>query len=220
MSARPRLPRGARRAGGIATLTLAAIGLAAYVRGSRVDTEEKNPASAAEGVRCQILDAGGGRTPVRCAAIVEAPPAVVAATVRDYARFPEIFGSRALRLTLGEIAAEPGDVVHLVGRIETPVRSWPLDVRVRHEDREGDVHVASWDEPRGAMIENRGSWTVRPAAGGGSLLVYQLEVRAPGTPAFLVRDALLAEIPFPVRRVAEHARARRAEGGASGAGVR
>jgi hypothetical protein len=203
-----RIPPAARRAGLVATAVLAAIGVAAFVRGSLVDTVERDPATSDEPVRCQILDRGGGQRPVRCVKRIDAPPAAVAAIVRDYGRFPEMFSARFVGLSLTEVTPEPGDVVHLVGRIRTPVYTWPLDVRVRHETRDGDVHVASWAEPRGAMMGNRGAWTIKPAGGGGSLLSYELEVDAPRAPRFLVNDVLLAEIPFPVGRVAEAARKR------------
>jgi hypothetical protein len=203
-----RIPPAAKRAGLVSTAILAILGVAAFVRGSVVDTAEKDPASANEPVRCQIIDRGGGRRPVRCVKRIDAAPGAVAAIVRDYGRFHEMFSAKSVGLSLTEITPEAGDVVHLVGRIHTPVHTWPLDVRVQHETKEGDVHVASWSEPRGAMMANRGAWTVKPAPGGGALLVYELEVDAPHVPRFLVNDVLLAEIPFPVGRVAEAARGR------------
>lgn len=205
---RTSIPPAAKRAGLVTAAILAIAGVAAYVRGSLVDAQEKDPASAGEPVRCQIIDRGAGRRPVRCVKRIDAPPAAVAAIVRDYGRFPEMFSAKSVGLSLTEITPEPGDVVHLVGRMRTPVHTWPLDVRVRHETKDGDVHVASWSEPQGAMMANRGAWTIKPAPGGGSLLVYELEVTAPHVPRFLVNDVLLAEIPFPVGRVAEAARKR------------
>lgn len=200
------LPPGAKRAALVGGAAVALAFGAAWYRGSRVEAEEKSPASAAEGTRCQLLERSGRRA-VRCARVLDAPPAAVVAVVRDYPHFPEIFSASYAKLALPTIADEPGDVVHLVGSVQTVVHDFVLDLRVKHEQR-GDAFVASWSEGAGAMVENTGSWTVQPAPGGGALVAYELEARVPRVPAFLVNGWLLGQIPYPIARVADAVRAR------------
>ena len=194
-------------AGLIGCALLAALALAAFLKGSSTDIDERNPETVAEGMVCQILERDAHHHPVRCALVVDAPSEEVSALVRDYERFPETFDSELGSITLAHITEEPERVVHLEGVVETPLFTWPIDVRVRHEDLPDGVRTARWEQSEGAELVNRGRWVVRPVAEG-TLLVYELEVRTPWVPNFLVNDFLLTQLAYPLTKVAEHVGAR------------
>ncbi len=181
-------------AGGI----FAVASLAFAVRTSIVDRELKNPKTPDDGIVCQIL-AEGGRKPVRCAVVLDAPPERVTAMIRDYRDYPQLFGGRGWHMEVDRADREPDGRVHFVGRVRTRVASWPVDLRITHEDQ-GTLHVNRWDEtsPEGV---SRGHWRVEPAEGGRTLLAYQLDLDAGRTPGFLTREFLFVELRSPLRRI-------------------
>lgn len=190
----------------VLTLFMCGLAIAAYVRGTSATTTPDNPSSSKEGVLCAIVDDGQGHKPVRCAAIVDASPAEVSAIVRDYEHYPQVFASKLAHLTVTSVTPEPGKTVHFTGNLVTLFKTLPIDVRISHTD-EGDKYVASWDEPHGSLLKDRGSWTAQPARSGGTLLVYQLEVEAPRSPDFLVNNVLLSNMGTVVEHVRARARA-------------
>lgn len=189
---------------GLLTLLMGGLAVVAYVRGTRSSTVEDNPSSSKEGVRCKLFDDGNGHKPVRCAAVVDAAPADVSAIVRDYAHFPDVFQTSWAKIRVTSATPDEGGVVHFVGNLDTVFKTLPIDVKIKHTD-EGDTHTASWDDAHGALLMDRGSWTVKPAPGGGSLLVYQLEIRAPLSPDFAVNNILLAKMGDAVEHVRKRA---------------
>lgn len=194
-------------AGLIGCALLAVLALAAFLKGSSTDSDERNPETVADGMVCQILERDAEHHPVRCALVIDAPSEEVSALVRDYERFPETFDSELGSITLAQITEEREGFVHLEGVVETPLFSWPIDVRVQHEDLPDGERTARWEESESAELVNRGRWVVRPVPEG-ALLVYELEVRTPWVPNFLVNDFLLTQLAYPLTKVAEHVGAR------------
>jgi carbon monoxide dehydrogenase subunit G len=166
---------------------VAAAAGALWLRGTLAGTAERNPASPAEGVLTQLLLTPEGRKVVRCAAVFAQPPATVWKAVTDYAGFERIFPT--VKAVKTGIEADGRhrfacDVTSLLG-------TWPVDVRIRHEEAPGK-YTASWDEPTGDVLVNRGSWTLLPAPGDQTLVVYTLDVEVRRLPGFLVRAVLLS----------------------------
>jgi uncharacterized membrane protein len=169
-------------------LGLAAIAfVAVWIRGTAASATEKNPASPADGVVTQLFLAPDGRKVVRCAALFDHPLPRVWSAVTDYARFETIFPTvRGVQSSV-----EPDGRHRFRCEVTSVLGSWPVDVRIRHQEEPGK-HVASWDEPSGAISVNRGNWTLLPASADRTLLVYTLDVEVKGFPAFLVRAVLLS----------------------------
>lgn len=176
-----------------------AVALIAFaVRTSLADREVKNPKTPDDGIVCQIL-AEGARKPVRCAIVLDAPPDRVTAMIRDYRDYPQLFGGRGWHMDVDRADVEGDGRVHFVGRVRTRVASWPVDLRITHEDR-GTSHENRWDETSPEGI-SRGHWRVEPAEGGRTLLAYQLDLDAGRTPGFLTREFLFVELRSPLRRI-------------------
>jgi hypothetical protein len=79
----------------------------------------------------------------------------------------------------------------LIGVVASPVGRWPFDDDITHEES-AERYRASWDNSRGSLKLNRGSWTLTPAGPEKTLVVYALEVEVRRVPAFLIRNALLS----------------------------
>jgi uncharacterized protein YndB with AHSA1/START domain len=178
--------------GGLALLLM----LAAYIRGTWADTAPRNPTSPADGVVCQLLQTPDGAKQVRCAAVLDAAPESVWRVVTDYEHFPEVFP------TIATATARPlGDGRnHLTFGLSTPIGQLPVEAEIRHEETP-DRFVASWDQPSGQVVVNRGSWVVTPAGSGRTLLVYTLDVKVRPYPDFVVRNVLLSRQPSIVDAV-------------------
>ena len=186
----------------ILVLALVVIG-AIWIRGTAADTIERNPASSAEGVLTQLFHEANGRKVVRCAALLDHPLRRVWSAVTDYAKFETIFPT-----VRGVRSGVEADGRHrLVCEVTSVLGTWPVDVRIRHQE-EPAKHVASWDEPTGDVVVNRGSWTLLPAPGDRTLLVYTLDVEARGFPPFLVRAVLLSRQKTIVEALRSHLDAR------------
>jgi uncharacterized membrane protein len=69
--------------------------------------------------------------------------------------------------------------------------TWPVDIRIRHQESP-ERCVASWDEPTGEVVVNRGNWSLSAAPGDRTLVVYTLDVEVSPFPNFLVRAVLLS----------------------------
>jgi hypothetical protein len=187
----------------VTTLLIALPAVGLYVRGTRAG-EPVDPTTIEQGARCGLVRRGEA-VPVRCAMIVDAPPDRVWAIIADYRRFADLFKSRTWRLEFERVEPEGADGFHVVGAVRSVLGTWPIDVQMRHAQRDG-VRTASWDASDGWDV-NRGGWSVGPAAGGRTLLAYELEVRTRRSPRFLINDVLLDQLPHMLRTVGRAAAA-------------
>lgn len=172
------------------------------VRGTWADTEPRNPASAADGARSQLL-LSGGRKWVRCAMVVEQAPEALWQVITDYKRFDQTFS------TIGALQVEwEGDSrCHLAYTVDTPIGKWPIDVQIRNE-ASPERYVSEWDGPNENFDVMSGSWTLTPAGQGKTLLVYLVDAELKHYPNFLVRNLLLSRLKRVLREVAQAAASR------------
>lgn len=202
--------RGLERSGALlASLAFAILAAIVYIRGSVTDSSARDPRSSSEGLAVQLYREPGGRTQVRCSAVLDYPPASVWAVVTDYARFPEIFKTLLWRVSVSRSEREADGRVHLVGELRTPLGGFPMDVRVLHAETDGK-NTASWDAASGRIRTNRGSWTVSSAGPGAALLVYSLEVSVSPFPDFLVNSVLRDQVRHAVNAVRRRLSSQRA----------
>src|SRR5262249_50819997 len=86
---------------------------------------------------------------------------------------------------------------------------WTVETHITHKNspQNGKTNepenIASWDEPGGELLVNRGSWDLRTAGTGETLIIYTLDVEVARFPNFLVRAALLDRVSNIVRAVAD-----------------
>jgi uncharacterized membrane protein len=170
-----------------------------WLRGTVASAEEKNPASSTEGVLTQLYLARDGRKVVRCAVVLDRPMEEVWKAVSDYDNFERIFP------TIEEVRTnvEPDGRHRLQCNVTSILGTWPIDVRIRHESSP-ERRTASWDEPTGNVIVNRGSWTLSPADQGKTLVIYTLDVEVRPFPDALVRAVLLSRQKTVVEALARH----------------
>jgi uncharacterized protein YndB with AHSA1/START domain len=165
-----------------------------FVRGTWADSTARNPHSAAEGPVVQLLTGEPGRKEVRCALIVDRPPAEVWAVLTDYPHFADFFRY----VSRIEVKSRTDQEVHLEGLAHSRLwGDWPFEVKVHHQTwPDKGAYVASWDDPDEELPVNRGSWVLEPAGGGRdkTLIVYTLQIETRHYPAFLVRNVLLDRI--------------------------
>lgn len=185
--------------GGVAVLLLWAA-----VRGTWAETEPRNPSSADDRVVSQLLLTPQGHKEIRCAMIVAAPADRVWAIVTDYDHFAEIFPNT----TASKGVRDADGRWHLTGEVKSPVGRWAIDVHVKHEESANEF-IASWDEPRGALKVNRGSWTVTRQSEDKTLLEYNLELKVSPFPSFVVRAVLLEQLKPVMAAVARRAQQKR-----------
>lgn len=176
---------------------LAALAALLWVNGTRPDAAPRDPAPG-ERPTAQLLRGEDGHLVVRSALVVERPAADVFAVLTAYERFPEVFRGLWWDLSLEAVERQGEASARLRGRIDVPLRAFPIDVVVHHA-RGAAGFAARWDASSddaaaGGRVVNRGSWEVRPLGPARSLLVYTLEVRQPGVPAFLVTNVVLAQV--------------------------
>lgn len=192
-AAPPPSPRRVRKRWLIAGLLLGLLALlllSVYVRGTWADTVPRNPTTPEAGIVCQLLQTPDGAKQVRCAVVLDAPPPLVWRVVTDYDHFPETFPT----ITSAEARPEGDGLFHLNFVLQTPIGPMPVEAQIRHVETP-ERSTASWDQPSGDLLVNRGSWEVTPADAGRTLLVYTLEVAVRHYPDFLVRNALLSRQP-------------------------
>ncbi|MBI3272692.1 MAG: SRPBCC family protein [Planctomycetes bacterium] len=189
-------------------LTMAALALALWVRGTWADRAEENPATAAEGTRTQLFRGEDGRVVVRSAAVLDAASDEVWRILTDYARFPETFRSSLWEMKDTRVTQEDPQVWHLQARVDTRLGVFPVDVRARHEEGP-ERRVASWDVSTAELPRNRGQWVVTPMPEGKALLVFAVEIELPSCPRFLVNNVLLAQNGGVIDAVRERLQSRR-----------
>lgn len=195
-SSRPRRSALLASVGALALLALVFMGL--YVRGTRVSTTPLDPR---EPTTRPLRQLGAGREGPRieAALVVEHPLEATWAIVTDYARFGELFQPPLWTLRVDEVAALAGGARHrLRGAATSRLWSFPIDVTLEHATLDDGARTASWDtgEQRLAGVVNRGRWVLRALGPSRTQVLYEAEVRAPGYPAFLVNDLLLAEVGY------------------------
>jgi hypothetical protein len=177
-----------------------AAGLFFLVRGTWASDRAEDPGTVAQGPVAQIYQPAGGPKQVRCAVLLPYPPARVWQVVSDYERYPSFVPY------LAEVKVEKlPDGCRLAGQARSLlVGYWPFAIRL-HESRRTDCSVASWDEKgEGGVLETFGSWEVRPAGRGQTLLVLSLEARVRRYPDFLLRNVFLHRLKVVLRDVARH----------------
>ncbi len=205
MDAAPQAPSPPRRVRKRIVLPAVAIAVlillfgALWIRGTVASAEVKNPASSHQGVLTQLYLAENGRKVVRCAAVLDHPVEEVWKAVTDYAAFDRIFPT----VREARTGVEPDGRHRLQCNVTSILGTWPIDVRIRHETSP-ERRTASWDEPTGNVIVNRGSWTLSPTDQGKTLVIYTLDVEVRPFPDALVRAVLLSRQKTVVEALASH----------------
>ena len=161
-------------------------------RGTSTETVERNPTSAADGAVTQLLYQQG-RTFVRTAIVVPAPPAAVWKVVTDYDSHPKFIRY------ISELSSQKRDDgrVHLTGVAHS--RLWgdfPFESDVTHTEKPAqDEYAASWhEEAKAGFLVDRGGWKVLRLSDDQSLLIFTLQMEIEGYPNFLVRNILMDRV--------------------------
>jgi ribosome-associated toxin RatA of RatAB toxin-antitoxin module len=171
------------------------LGLAAglvwvYVRGTRVDTQPRDP-DAPGGVLAQVHRDAEGRPCVRAAILLQHPADEVWKVVTDYENYGEILPYlREIDVTRGRSGAR------MTGKAASAVAGW-WDFAIDIVETETDgTRRAAWDHSGGTgqVQINRGSWTVIPR-GKNTLLVLTLEAEVRNNPSFVLRNYFLHRLP-------------------------
>jgi hypothetical protein len=185
----------------LALVALTAIWL--YWRGTAADTVERNPNSPAEGPVTQLLTQDG-HTFVRCAIIVDAPPAAVWPVVTNYDSHstfvPYIAELSSQKLDDGK--------VRLTGVAHSRMwGDWPFEIDVT-ENKQPDQgnYSATWDEPdKSGFAVNRGGWVLKPIGAKQTLMVFTKQAEFQGYPNFLIRNILMDRVGAIVRGMRDEA---------------
>ena len=203
-------PRRVRKRILIPSVLLAIAALAGawlWWRGTFADTTVRNPASAAEGAVTQLVSQDG-RTFVRSAIIVDAPPKDVWNVITDYDSHP-----RFIRY-IAELSSRKLDDgrVRLIGVAHS--RLWgdfAFEVDVTHDvpPPEGE-YAATWhEENKSGFVVNRGGWELKPFGTGQTLVVFSKQSELAGYPNFVIRNILLDRLGAIVRAVRDETLKRR-----------
>jgi hypothetical protein len=186
----------------IPSLLLALLVLAGgwfWWRGTNAETVERNPASVADGAVTQLLTQEG-RTFVRSAIVVPAPPSAVWQVVTDYDSHPKFIRY------IGELSSQKLDHgrVRLTGVAHS--RLWgdfPFEVDVSHDEKSAQgQYAARWDEEGKAdFLVDRGGWAVKRLPGDQALLIFSMQTEIQGYPNFLVRNILMDRVGSIVQSV-------------------
>lgn len=174
-----------------ATLVLVIVGVL-VIRGSWSETTIHNPTTSAEGILRQLYQAPDGHKEVRCVAILDYAPEKVWEVITDYQHFQDIFESRLWSMKVTKTEQDPDGKFHLLGEVNSKFGHWPIDVHITH-NKTSEKYIASWDQPFGKVLVNRGNWTITPAGEGKSLLVYTLQTEVDPFPQFFTNTVLLAQ---------------------------
>jgi uncharacterized protein YndB with AHSA1/START domain len=160
------------------------------IRGTWSDTVEKNPSYPWSRAVTQLYRGPNGRTVVRCARVIDAPPQDVWKVVSDYANHP------AFLPYLSTLTADPvaEGKVHLEGVAHSRLwGDWPFKADVvQKEAPDKGEYEALWDETNADFTVNRGGWILKPAMKKNTtLVVFTLEIELKKYPSFLVRNILM-----------------------------
>ena len=168
-------------------------------RGSRARSDDHDAQSVSDGIVSYLRLTEDGHKEVRCSAVVQASSDRAWSVVTDYEHFPDIFESALWRMRI-ERVERGGDEVRLLGAVVSRLRTFPVDVRIRHRASPSE-RTASWDSSSGNRQVNRGRWIVSPRSPTESLLVYAVEVEVDRYPSFLINNVLLSEAPNAIAAV-------------------
>jgi uncharacterized membrane protein len=163
-----------------------------YWRGSQAETTERNPASVADQSVTQLLTQDG-RTFVRTALIVDAPPAAVWRVVSDYENHPK-FMPYISQLSSQKL---PDGRLRLTGVATTHLAvDWPFEIDVSHHEKPAQGEYSSgWHEQnKSDFTVNRGGWTLKPHGTNQTLLVFTTQAEMPSYPNFLIRNLLMNRV--------------------------
>jgi uncharacterized membrane protein len=193
-SAQPQ-PRRVRKRILIPSVLLALLVLGAgwlWWRGTSAETAPRDPARAAEGPVTQLLTQDG-RTFVRCAIIVDAPPEDVWRVVTDFDSHPKFMPYIA---ELSQQKLEDGKV-RLTGVARTHVwADWPfeIDVTLKEDPAKGEFSASWHEENKTDFAVNRGAWTLRPHQDKQTLVVFTKQAELSGYPNFLIRNIMMNRV--------------------------
>lgn len=168
-------------------------------RGTRARTGEHDARSVSDGIISYLRVTEDGHKEVRCSAVVQASSDRAWSVVTDYEHFPDIFESALWRMRIDRVERS-GDEVRLLGAVVSRLRTFPVDVRIRHRGSPSE-RTASWDSSTGSGQVNRGRWIVSPWSPTETLLVYAVEVKVDRYPSFLINNVLLSEAPNAIAAV-------------------
>jgi hypothetical protein len=186
---------------GTVALLLGLVVLTVVVRGTWADTSPRDPGSIAEGPVCQVFQDAEGKQ-VRCAIRLPFSLDEVWAVITDY----DHFGDVCPYLHRTQIEPEPDGKCRLQTAVDSPLGSRvPFSVQM-HYQQDLYQYVASWDQPEGALLVNRGRWELTPVSPRETLLVLCMEVQMRGVPTCLLRTISLQRLPVVARAVAERLR--------------
>jgi uncharacterized protein YndB with AHSA1/START domain len=168
-----------------------------YVRGTWADAEERNPARVEDGPLAHLHRTADGRTEVRAAVLLAAPPERVWAVVTDYERYPEW-----LPYLTGTAVTRDENGVRLAGKARSMLAGyWDFLIDVRESADDGR-RTAAWDHPHDKLRVNRGAWTVTDAGDGKTLLALTLDAEVADAPAFLLRNVFRHRLKQVMRAAA------------------
>ncbi len=189
--AEPILPKWVKIATLLSALVLLII-VGVAIRGVWAETIIHNPTTSSEGIIRQLYQAPDGHKEVRCAEVFDYPADKVWDVITDYKHFQDIFESRLWSMKVTSTDQDQDGKFHLVGEVNSKFGNWPIDVHITHS-KTADKYVASWDQPFGKVLVNRGNWTITPIDQGKCLLVYTLETEVDPFPKFFTNTVLLAQ---------------------------
>lgn len=177
-------------------LTAGALLLTLVLRGTLARSDTPRPV---DGPLSHLWLQPDGRKVVRAAIVVERPAARVWGLLTDYPRFPDVFPS----VSKASSTVEPDGRHRLQATVSASLLgTWDVDVRIRHEDG----RVASWDQPGGDILHNRGSWTLTKLDENRTLVEYLLDVEIANYPDWFVRAILRGRAKGILRALDEAAR--------------
>ncbi len=177
-------------------LTAGALLLTLVLRGTLATTDLPRPV---DGPLAHLWLQPDGRKVVRAAIVVERPAARVWSLLTDYPRFPEVFPSVAKAAATVEADGRHRLKASVSASI---LGTWDVDVLIRHEDG----RIASWDQPSGDILRNRGSWTLTRLDENRTLVEYLLDVEIANYPDWFVRAILRGRAKGILRALDEAAR--------------
>lgn len=165
-------------------LSAALLAFILVLRGSWASPEKEVPGPGRPVT--QIWLQPDGRKVVLGGLVVERPLDRVWSVVSGYADFPKVFPT----IVKAESNVEPDGRHRLRADVEASwLGVWPVDILIRHDEK-GDVRAASWDQPTGDILRNRGSWVLTKLDEGRTRVEYLLDVEIRRTPDWFVRAIL------------------------------
>jgi uncharacterized membrane protein len=178
---------------------LTVVTLAAFVRGTRAETEPRIPAALDDEPICYLYRNPAGEKEVRCAIRVPAPMDEIWQAITDY----EHFGDICSCIRADQIVHEPDGNCRLEARAKSiPPGRMPFAVQMRNEQML-DQYISSWDQSEGDILVNRGRWVLTPMGPDETLLEVSLELQIRRVPTFILRNLSLGrlrEVALAVKR--------------------